>query len=117
MFGYDKDRFALDPVRFMGVLEIRHLSWLSPEVSKEIEAELRDRDMDARRSLRNPRPQPSNLTLKSIYAPSPGFSGAGCKIKVKIQTRMGGTASYLHCKPDVVLLSEMLRAQRSRGCP
>ncbi|RPD62922.1 hypothetical protein L227DRAFT_651213 [Lentinus tigrinus ALCF2SS1-6] len=95
MFGYDSDRFATEPIRFMGILEIRYLSWLSPEVRKEIEAELRMRDVQARRSPNNPHPQPSNLTLKSLYAPSFGFNGGSHKVKVKIQTTMGESASYL----------------------
>ncbi|TFK93446.1 hypothetical protein K466DRAFT_580894 [Polyporus arcularius HHB13444] len=95
MYDYDGQRFVRDPVHFTGILEIRHLSWLTPEVTKEIETELKNRDVRARRSANNPRPQPSNCTLKSLYAPSPGFRRGKYKIKVKIESYMHFAASHL----------------------
>ncbi|KAI0724573.1 hypothetical protein C8T65DRAFT_6385 [Cerioporus squamosus] len=104
---YNNHRFSQHPVRFMGTIEIRSLSWLTPEVAQHIETEVRERDVQARRSPSNPHPRPSNLTLKTLYAPSPGFRTGRYKVKVKIQAWACSTASYLLSKdvPDGLRIS------------
>ncbi|TFK93447.1 hypothetical protein K466DRAFT_108993 [Polyporus arcularius HHB13444] len=110
----NKERFEKHPPRLMGDLQIRHLWWLKPEIVREIEAELRERDVQARRSLSNPHPQPSHLTLKALYSPTPGFRTGQYKITVTIQAQMGGTASWLLSNdvPDGLRVSSRARNYR-----
>ncbi|KAI0639421.1 hypothetical protein C8Q77DRAFT_1081053 [Trametes polyzona] len=81
--GYDKHRFSSTPTRFSGILEIQQLSWLTEEAAEHIQGQLRARDVRAR-STDGSRASSSNLSLRELYAPSPGFQGAKFRVKVTI---------------------------------
>ncbi len=92
---YDWDRFSDTPIIFRGTLEIQSLSWLQPKAIDRIEQALQERDVAAR-SAPGVRASASNLSLKRIYAPAPGFTGAQLKVKVRIEGVKHMPAVYLN---------------------
>ncbi|EIW64656.1 uncharacterized protein TRAVEDRAFT_68417 [Trametes versicolor FP-101664 SS1] len=110
---YDADRFSDTPIVFRGILEIQSLSWLQPDALNTIEEELRERDVAARSPF-GVRASPSNLTLKRIYSPVPGFTGAQLRVKVKIQGVKHMPAVYLHGDhvPDGLMITSQAHKRR-----
>ncbi|OJT15824.1 hypothetical protein TRAPUB_3422 [Trametes pubescens] len=103
---YDWDRFSDTPIIFRGTLEIQSLSWLQPKAIDRIEQALQERDVAAR-SAPGVRASASNLSLKRIYAPAPGFTGAQLKLKVRIEGVKHMPAVYLNANhvPDGLMLT------------
>ncbi|KAF8898756.1 hypothetical protein BD779DRAFT_1666546 [Infundibulicybe gibba] len=95
--GFDESEFIANPpqnsrvakysVHFYGILTIETLEWLTQDGYKWLEADLRERDQEARTSTHI-----SGLTLKQLY----GFrAGEGTKLSV-----------YIHCEKN--LLAEFM---------
>ncbi|KAI0932185.1 hypothetical protein AcW1_000626 [Taiwanofungus camphoratus] len=94
---YDRARINAHEVRFRGVLDIKSLTWLTPEYQKKIEHELRRRDIATR--IRNGgKSRSSGLTLSGIYGEGPVHKRRNLTVKVVIQGVKNMTAVYLICK-------------------
>ena len=91
MPGLRKDIHPDVPQYFWGTLQIQKLSWLTPDAMADIETELRDRDVTARRSVKTPHPSPSTLTLQGLYSDN-------IKIHVRVQGIKERNVVYLGCK-------------------
>ncbi|KAI0936367.1 hypothetical protein AcV5_004525 [Taiwanofungus camphoratus] len=94
---YDRARINAHEVRFRGVLDIKSLTWLTPEYQKKIEHELRRRDIATR--IRNGgKSRSSGLTLSGIYGEGPVHKRRNLTVKVVIQGVKNMTAVYLISK-------------------
>ena len=80
--------------RFRASLEIQSLSWLKNIAAEKIEAELRERDLRARK-MSNPFASRSSITLKHIYV------NTTMKIKVTIDATRSQAAVYSLSKSEL----------------
>ncbi|KAH9849742.1 hypothetical protein C2E23DRAFT_932451 [Lenzites betulinus] len=111
--GYKPEIFADNPIQFTGVLEIQQLSWLTDVAIEAIEDEMKERDVRAR-SEHGTRAGASNLTLKRIYAPAPGISGAQLRVKIILQGVKQLPAVYLNARhvPDALMIVSKAHGRR-----
>ncbi|KAI0778204.1 hypothetical protein BD413DRAFT_507472 [Trametes elegans] len=111
---FDEER-AKYPVRFRGILGIGKLDWLTSQAIEEIEAELREREIQAKLA-NGSRTATSGLTLERLYAPTPGFRGGQMKVKVMIQG-VKNRLTYLMSDraPDAILLQSRIPGQEYRS--
>lgn len=88
-----------NPVRFRGVVDIKHIDWLTDKGRSYLEYDIRKRDIDIHmHTTINPT---SDLTLARIYRRDPVMrSVGGFTIKVMVQGEKGLPALYL-CEPCI----------------
>ncbi|KAI0651874.1 hypothetical protein C8Q79DRAFT_1005127 [Trametes meyenii] len=95
---FDKKRFAQKPIRFRGILEIWHLSWLTKEAIEEIERQIHarvTRNLSASGGLNA---TVGGLSLEKLYQSTPGFHGGQRRVKVEIQGVKPLPVVYLYSK-------------------
>ncbi|KZT02701.1 uncharacterized protein LAESUDRAFT_815129 [Laetiporus sulphureus 93-53] len=88
---FDKERVTgNDAVRFRGTLRISQLRWLTAKAIKQLNNDIRNRDVSLHLNERSSRLPDKSPTLEDIYANASGF-----KIKIVIQGVKNMSAVYL----------------------
>ncbi|KAI0669878.1 hypothetical protein C8Q78DRAFT_1038233 [Trametes maxima] len=112
--GFDKKRFTDQPVRFRGILEIRHLSWLTKEAVDAIEREIHARATRNLSANGSSTATMGGLSLEKLYMSTPGFHGGQRRVKVEIQGTKHMPAVYLYSQfgPRELVINSKAQVRR-----